>query len=379
FNASIEYEQFVAHEDIEPKLLLSNFSLQSNTFRHALRLSIATITGYIISKFLPFGHSYWILLTIIVILKPAYSLTKKRNYNRLIGTIVGALFGFAILFFIQDKTAVFVIMVLLMIGAYSFMRTNYLVFVSLMTPYILLLFHLLKANNFKAVVTDRIIDTAIGSAIAFIANIFLLPVWEHEQVTDYMIKMIEDNLQYFLNVVSVFTPSGDGGTISVNQYKLSRKNAFVSLANLSDAFNRMLSEPKNKQKNIREVHQFVVANHMLTSSIATLSLFTQQTQINNDLFSPVVSIISDKLNDAKKKLEHQTEKGNTENKIALRVLNDKLNDLLGQRKKELDKGITESETKKDLAAFKPIADQFNFINKAASDIEKLSDAFRGNE
>jgi uncharacterized membrane protein (TIGR01666 family) len=381
FDPSIEHEQFVAHEDIEPKLLFSNFSLQSNTFRHALRLSIATITGYIISKFLPFSHSYWILLTIIVILKPAYSLTKKRNYNRLIGTIVGALFGFAILFFIKDKTTVFVIMVLLMIGAYSFMRTNYLVFVSLMTPYILLLFHLLNANNFKVVVTDRIIDTAIGSAIAFIANIFLLPVWEHEQVTDYMIKMTEDNLQYFLNVASVFTPLGDGGIISINQYKLSRKNAFVSLANLSDALNRMLSEPKNKQKNIREVHQFVVANHVLTSSIATLSLYTQQkqTQSNDDIFSPVSNIIENKLNDAKKKLQHQTKKENTNNKIALRTLNDKLNDLLQQRKKELENGITESETKKDLAAFKPIADQLNFINKAASDIEKLSDAFRRNE
>jgi uncharacterized membrane protein (TIGR01666 family) len=379
FDTSIEYEQFVAHENIEPKLLVSNFSLRSNTFRHALRLSIATIAGYIISKFLPFSHSYWILLTIIVILKPAYSLTKKRNYNRLLGTILGALFGFAILFFIKDKTAVFVIMVLLMIGAYSFMRTNYLVFVSLMTPYILLLFHLLNANNFKAVVTDRIIDTAIGSAIAFIANIFLLPVWEHEQVTDHMIKMIEDNLKYFLNVASAFSPSTDGSSISVDQYKLCRKNAFVSLANLSDAFNRMLSEPKNKQKNIREVHQFVVANHMLTSSIATLSLFTQRTQTNNDIFSPVVNIITDKLDDAKKKLQHQTQKENTDNKIGLRALNDKLNDLLQQRKKELDNGITESETKKDLAAFKPIADQLNFINKATSDIEKLSKEILSNE
>ncbi|HEX4373673.1 MAG TPA: FUSC family protein, partial [Puia sp.] len=350
-----------------------------NTFRHALRLSIATIAGYIISKFLPFSHSYWILLTIIVILKPAYSLTKKRNYNRLIGTIVGALFGFAILFLIKDKTAVFIIMVLLMIGAYSFMRTNYLVFVSLMTPYILLLFHLLNANNFKAVVSDRIIDTAIGSAIAFIANIFLLPVWEHEQVTDYMIKMIEHNLKYFLNVVSVFTPSADGGSISINQYKLSRKNAFVSLANLSDAFNRMLSEPKNKQKNIREVHQFVVANHMLTSGIATLSLFTQRTQTGNDIFLPVVDLIDKKLNDARKKLQHQTQKENTDNKIAFRALNDKLNDLLQRRKKELDNGITESETKKDLSAFKPIADQFNFIDKAASDIEKLSNEILSNE
>jgi uncharacterized membrane protein YccC len=261
-----------------------------------------------------------------------------------------------------------------MIGAYSFMRTNYLVFVSLMTPYILLLFHLLNANNFKSVVTDRIIDTVVGSAIAFFANIFLLPVWEHEQVTDYMVKMIEDNLSYFLDVAAAFLNK----PISINQYKLSRKNAFVSLANLSDAFNRMLSEPKMKQKNVREIHQFVVANHMLTSNIATLLLFTQQTQaqINNHLFAPVVTIIASNLNEAKKDFQHQGKEEFSENKTPLRVLNDQLNDLLQQRKTELNNGITDSKTKIALSAFKPIADQFNFIYKAASEIRKLSDSFR---
>jgi uncharacterized membrane protein YccC len=377
FNPSIEHEQFTEHENIEPKIFVENLSLQSNTFRHSLRLSLATIAGYLVSKFLPFSHSYWILLTIIVILKPAYSLSKKRNYNRLAGTIVGALFGFAILWLIRDETAVFVIMILLMIGSYSFMRTNYLVFVSLMTPYILLMFHLLNANNFRAVVTDRVIDTAIGSVIAFIANIFLLPVWEHEQVTDYLVKMIDDNLHYFLDVTAVLCKK----PVSVNQYKISRRNAFVSLANLSDAFNRMLSEPKNKQKNIRELHQFVVASHMLVSNIATLSLFTQQlrSQADIDIFIPVIGVISGRLKEAMKRIQEQKpvrhELDGNSDKNKMRGLNERLNDLLGKRKIELDNGITDSATKKSLSAFKPLADQFNFIYKAASDIEKLSAVF----
>ena len=56
----------------------------------------------------------------------------------------------------------------------------------------------------------------------------------------------------------------------------------------------------------------------------------------------------------------------------MRALNDTVNDLLQQRRMELDKGIIESDTKKNLSAIKPIADQFNFINNAASDVEKLS-------
>ena len=79
--SDLEYARFIMHQNYDPKLLKDNLSLKSNTFRHALRLSTATIAGYVISKFFLFGHSYWILLTIIVILKPAYSLTKKRNYE----------------------------------------------------------------------------------------------------------------------------------------------------------------------------------------------------------------------------------------------------------------------------------------------------------
>jgi uncharacterized membrane protein YccC len=78
FNADIDVDEFVVHEEVDRKLLYENLTIRSNIFRHSLRMSIATIVGYIISGFLPFGHGYWILLTIVVILKPAYSLTKRR-------------------------------------------------------------------------------------------------------------------------------------------------------------------------------------------------------------------------------------------------------------------------------------------------------------
>ena len=370
-NEKIDYEEFIVHQDIEPGLLKENLTLQSSIFRHSLRLCIATVAGFIVSKFFSFGHSYWILLTIIVIIKPAYSLTKKRNYERLWGTMAGALIGIVALYLIKDKSVLFVIMIIFMIGSYSFMRTKYLIFVSLMTPYILLLFHLLNPDNFKLVITDRIIDTVIGSAIAFIANIFLFPSWEHEQINDYQLNMMKDSLQYFNDAVAPFLHK----TISANQYKLSRKNAFVALANLSDAFNRMLSEPKSKQKNIRDLHQFVVSNHMLTSHIATLSYYRWPVEKKNYLcdFSPAINAIKIKLNNAITFLAGEQKNENiTTDENGWRLFNNKISELTEKRKKELQKGILESETKKELSALKPIADQFNFIMNIAISLEKLS-------
>lgn len=366
----VEYDKFITHKAIDLKELRDNLSLQSNIFRHAVRTSIATLTGFIISLFFPLGHSYWILLTIIVILKPAYSLTRKRNYERLIGTIAGAVIGLIILYFIHDNHVLFFIMLLLMIGTYSLLRTHYMWSVIFMTPYILLLFHLLSNGNFQTLILDRVTDTAIGSAIAFVANIILLPAWEHEQIKNYMLQSIKDNKDYFTVITGAFIYK----PFTTTQYKLSRKNAFVALANLSDAFTRMLSEPKRKQKNIKLLHQFVVLNHMLTSHIATLSYYVKPlaAKYASTDFIPVINHTITKFEEAEKIINNEPAEEQDQHTGTNSIIDKRVEDLLEIRKNELQHGITESETRKNLSELKSIADQFNFITSITTDIKKAS-------
>ena len=90
-----DYSKFVTHQKIDLTTFKNNLTLQSSVFRHSLRMMFTCIIGYVISKFLPNGHhSYWLLLTIIVILKPGFSLTKQRNYERFTGTIAGGLLDY---------------------------------------------------------------------------------------------------------------------------------------------------------------------------------------------------------------------------------------------------------------------------------------------
>lgn len=390
FRPQIDYDQFITHQDIDRKLLLDNLTLSSNIFRHSLRVAIATIAGYLVSQFFPLGHGYWILLTIIVILKPAYSLTKKRNYERLTGTLAGAFIGLLILYFVKDRTVLFVLMILLMIGTYVFLRTNYLICVTMTTPYVLLLFHLLYPNDLRSILSERVIDTAIGSAIAFIANIFIVPSREREQITSYMIRIIEASSAYFREVSGAFL----GKPAMVAQYKLSRKHAFVALANLSDAFNRILSEPGNKRKLADRMHQFVVSSHMLTSHIATLAYYASPLpeKYADPAYQPIINVLLTRMEHTIASLEEPPplvegtsgwppsddapSDALSTAKEALRVLNEKMNNLVIQRKIELEKGIIESDTRRQLSAFKPVVDQFNFIAKVTADIEKLSYALQ---
>ncbi|MEJ6978917.1 FUSC family membrane protein [Pedobacter sp. P351] len=264
-NSEKDLGRFISHQSLDIKLFIENLTFSSSIFRHSIRVAIVCIIGYLISKISTGAHSYWILLTILVILKPAFSLTKQRNYERLIGTFVGGLAGALIIHFVKDEAARFAFLLLFMIGAYSFQRLNYVVSVLFMTPFILIMFSFIGMGDLS-LVRERIIDTFIGSFIALIASYFIFPSWEYPQLKNHMHKLLLANYNYLQDVAEGLTGKG----FNITEYKLIRKELYLSSANMASALQRMLSEPKNKQKNVREVNKFIVLNHMLSSYIATL-------------------------------------------------------------------------------------------------------------
>ncbi len=263
----LEHHRFVGHQNFSVNVLTGNFSFQSALFRHAVRTAIVCLAGFVLSKTLSSGpHSYWILMTIAFMMKPAYSLTKKRNVERVVGTLGGGVIGVLILVFVHNSTALFVLLVLLMLGTYSFLRANYLVMVFFVTPFVLILFHFLGLG-YITIVKERIVDTVIGCVIAFTASYLLLPKWEGEQLPDVLKGMLKANFKYLQTV----SQSLIGKPVALLDYKLARKEVYVQSANLSAAFQRMLSEPKQKRKSSKQLHQFVVLNHILFSNIASVA------------------------------------------------------------------------------------------------------------
>ncbi len=341
----VDFSKFVSHQNFDFKILKENLSSKSSIFRHSVRVSLMCLIGFLVSKLFPVGHhSYWILLTILVLLKPAYSLTKQRNIERLIGTIIGGVAGALILIFIKDQTILFIFLLLFMVAAYSFQRLNYIVSVLFMTPYILILFAFLGESNLN-LAQERIIDTFIGSFIAFSASYLVLPNWESHQFKDFMQEVLIANYQYLQKVAVILS----GGTLDITAYKLARKNVYVNSANLGSAFQRMLSEPKSKQQNSKELHKFVVLNHMLSSYTATLITNLQQINplIVNDLHIKLIRrslyTLSEVIKSMKDVSLDDIEINNTDSK-------------------PINKGSNESDL---------LSDQLELVNKLIFDLQKL--------
>src|SRR5690606_12648895 len=71
--------RFLTKQNYGLELLVENFNLRSPIFKHSLRLAVMTLVGYGIGVFFSLQNPYWILLTLIVIMRPTSGLTKKRS------------------------------------------------------------------------------------------------------------------------------------------------------------------------------------------------------------------------------------------------------------------------------------------------------------
>ncbi len=376
YESGVDLEKFISRSETDYRLLVNNLTLKSAVFRHAVRVTTGLLIGYAISFFYPTGHGYWILLTIAVILKPAYSITRKRNIQRVGGTITGAVLGFGLLYFSVTSAALFIIMIATMIIAFSFLKVNYFVSSAGITLYVLISFSFLSAAGFQHALQERVADTLIGSGIAWLAAVLILPNWEYEQIDDIISKALAANRLYFDTVARSFI----GTPADATTFKLSRKNAFVALANLSDTFQRMLSEPKNRRIKLSHYHQFVATSHTLTSYIASLSYFAERTAskyVSED-FIPLIEQIDKQFDVSANILTHQINIKALEIEPALPV-NSRLTELLMLRRQELSAGQIEGEinVRKTLSDLKTINDQFELISNATIDeiriLEKIAE------
>ncbi|WP_186757597.1 FUSC family membrane protein [Echinicola salinicaeni] len=341
--------KFVGDQSFSLKLIRDNLSLEAPAFRHALRLSAAGFVGFLISQIPLLGkNSYWVILGILLIMRPGFSLTKKRSLNQIIGTFVGGVSGVLILYFVEDITIRMVIIVVLMILVNSFIRIRYFWSVVFITPFIFIVFGFLYPGNDLDVARERIVDIALASGISFVFIKYFLPTWEYGGMKTLMKGSLQADLVYLSQIIN----SLNSEIFNELDYRLARKRMFMQTAKLSAAFQRMLDEPKSQQKNNEVMQQLVVLNNTLSSYFSSLSHSLIEAKLELTSATQLV-LIKRARNYLLRSLEHLGESGF---KVDFSVL-DNTEDLLGPVEGIEDQLLTE---------------QLNLIKKTCKDIERLS-------
>ncbi|MCP2025983.1 putative membrane protein YccC [Flavobacterium sp. HSC-32F16] len=299
-----ELEKFLTPQYYPLRTLTENLSYSSSIFRHSLRLTITILLGFILGQILHLQNNYWILLTIVVIMRPGYGLTKERSYNRIFGTILGGLLAFGIVSVVQNHVALSIFSIVCMLLGISFTQINYKISATFVTMYVVFIYGILTPDVVE-VIQYRILDSLAGATLAFLANQFLWPAWEFINTPIHIENAIRANRNYLKEIADFYNQKEEEIPTS---YRLSRKNAFVEIGNLMTSFQRMMQEPKSKQKTMPLVNKLVVLNHSLLSALASLSTYIQshQTTSASESFNYIIKTILSNLDNSISILRNET-------------------------------------------------------------------------
>lgn len=229
----IDLSAFLQPLSLSPKLLRRHLHFTAPVMRHAIRLSAAMAAGYGLIWLVPgLNHGNWILLTIAVILRAQYAITRQRRNDRLIGNLIGCLISALLLRLAPEGLQLALIPVAIGIG-HAYVRVNYLVTSVAACIMAILSLHFLDPVAAPPI-WDRLLDTVIGAAIAFLFA-RLLPRWEFQEAPQLVAGLMRSFTAYLDYALR--------RDISEQSYRLARKTLLESLAAMTESAGRVAGEP----------------------------------------------------------------------------------------------------------------------------------------
>jgi uncharacterized membrane protein YccC len=225
-------------------------------------------------------HNYWIMLTIVIIMKPGFALTRQRNGWRLGGTLIGCICAL-LLFNVTDRPEIlFAVLLGACVMGNSLVQLNYMASAIFNTLFVVLVFHFVSPGTVSmAVIGERAIDTLLGCALALVCS-YILPWWEARYLKPLAAAATRANREYLLaglryveamqsNGVATTAPASDVPAVidADLAWRLARKNVHIAFSNFAEAFYRMMSEPKSHQLSVPELNNLLIQNHVLASQI----------------------------------------------------------------------------------------------------------------
>jgi uncharacterized membrane protein YccC len=261
-SGSISYPLFVTGDRFS---IREHLTLKSPIFRFSLRLAICFLFGFLlIWQLEPSKYSYWLFLTLVIVARPKFSITWKRNLQRLKGSLGGVAVGLIIIYFVKSPAVLLSFSVIFLLGFYAFNRLNYTISVLFITPAVILTLGSYQ-GHFDHIVHDRIIFTVLGCVIAIFAT-YLFPIWDSRQLKEKISKATKDSLHYLQ--VAIERKENLGGNIP----RMARKNANLSLSALSEAIESASQEPMRKHVDFNGLYGVQSTIYQINAIITSIYL-----------------------------------------------------------------------------------------------------------
>lgn len=199
---------------------------------HALRLMLCMGVAAVLSETAPLQRSYWVMLTVAIVLKPDFGSVFVRAVQRGLGTVIGAAGGAVLLAALPYGPVLLIPMAVLAFAMPYGMSRNYGMFATFLTPLVVLLIDLLNRGGWP-LAQARLVDTAVGCAVVLLIGYLPWPGSWHVHVRPQFADAVCAVADYLDHALSD-DPAGRSRL---------RRQTYRRLSDLRAALQRALSEP----------------------------------------------------------------------------------------------------------------------------------------
>lgn len=242
----------------------AHWRLSSPVLRHAVRLSLALVVGSLIVLRIGDRYGLWILLTIVFVCLPQYGSTLTRLAQRIWGTLLGLMVGWALLRLFPGVLMQSAFTVAAGALFFATRQTRYTLATAAITSLVLLSFN--QVGDGLGVIRPRMIDTLIGSLIAGLAVWLVLPSWQSRQLHRVAANSLRMQAVYLREIVAQYRLGRQDNLA----YRLARRNAHNADAALSSAVSAVMEEPGYVRRQAGEGWRFLVLSHTLLNYLSAL-------------------------------------------------------------------------------------------------------------
>lgn len=241
--------------------LRSLFSIDNLRFRHALRLSLCMLLGYILMEIFHLEKGVWIILTTVFVCQRDYVATRRRLPERIFGTFFGVLLGAVFAKLLPSIEGQILVTLGSIFTFFYWVRKRYTIAVIFISTFVIGSFNL-QGGYQISLAGYRLLYTLIGSVISFISVRFLWPDWQYRHIPQYLDEALTKTGRYFYTIYATNVQ----GTV----YYHNRRAAHYADNALAMAWQGMGVEPKKKRLLQQKAYILTYLHHSLLSYVSAL-------------------------------------------------------------------------------------------------------------
>lgn len=248
-------------------ILRANLTFSSQVCRHAVRLAVTLAVAVGAADLIDLPHHYWLPLTVMIVLKPDFSSTFTRGFNRIAGTLIGAgVVTIAIAEIRPGSVGLTILVSIFAFGAYSVLFANYAIYSVCIASLVVTLLAFTGAPA-PSLALDRVVYTVVGSGLALLAYA-VWPTWERTALPGRLATLVDTAADYGQAVFDAWVNPAGANRDALQQKRLAAR---LARSNAEAGGARWIAEPVKDRTFVKETVLGLLAS-MATYSRGVVTL-----------------------------------------------------------------------------------------------------------